>query len=88
MDCLVVKEGGDRVQDQQVLATLALQEYENVVAQAEAAVAELTAQSAQAGRDHLRFKHLSSDNVVEDIRAGRSVTYSLDEVESDLVLVR
>ncbi|WP_045222348.1 efflux RND transporter periplasmic adaptor subunit [Desulfonatronum thioautotrophicum] len=76
-------EVGDRVQDQQVLATLALQEFENVVAQAEAAVAELTAQSAQAGRDHRRFTHLSADNVVEARQAEQS-TVLLEQLQAAL----
>jgi RND family efflux transporter MFP subunit len=56
---------GDRVQAHQTLARLAPQEFDNAVDQAGAAVDELTVQLGQAGRDHLRFLRLSSDNVVE-----------------------
>ncbi len=65
-------EVGDRVQVGQTLANLELREFDIAVAQAEAAIAELTVQSAQAERDHLRFSRLSSDKVVEARQAEQS----------------
>lgn len=56
---------GDRVFAGQVLATLDIHEFENVLRQAEALVVELSAQLAQAERDHHRFALLSKDQIVE-----------------------
>ncbi len=74
---------GDRVQADQTLAHLALQEFDNAVDQAEAAVAELTVQLGQAERDHLRFLRLSLDNVVE-ARQAEQATALMEQLQAAL----
>ncbi len=74
---------GDRVQADQILARLALQEFDNAVDQAEAAVAELTVLLGQAQRDHQRFSRLSSDDVVE-ARQAEQATVSLEQLQAAL----
>ncbi len=74
---------GDRIQAHQTLARLALQEFDNAVDQAEAAVAELTVQLGQAERDHLRFLRLSQDNVVEE-RQAEQATALLEQLQAAL----
>jgi RND family efflux transporter MFP subunit len=78
---------GDRVQTHQTLSNLALQEFDNAVDQAEAAVAELTVGLGQAERDHLRFLRLSTDNVVEARQAEQATTL-LEQLQAALAGAR
>ena len=78
---------GDRVQADQALARLALQEFDNAVDLAEAAAAELTVRLGQAERDHLRFSRLSLDNVVE-ARQAEQATALMEQLQAALAGTR